>query len=108
MVDGAHLVVAAFDSQGRTVDQRLGDGFTRFGKNSAERVAGYAHPNGCGFHVQALEVGETNRLQPLDGKTDLGEVPHWDALRLKIGCLRDARDLAAAPGSGQGRLLLLK
>jgi hypothetical protein len=88
------------DHQHLICDQRLRDCRSGAGENPCERGARHAHPLGGRLLVQALEVGETQRLQLVEPEVLDDETVDGLTDRLECSFAADATDPAGFLGSG--------
>lgn len=85
--------VAAFDAEGFSVDEGVGDFFMRGVDDAAEGLARDVHAVGGVLLVQAFVVGQTHGFEFVVGEDDFFERGQGDALRLKEAAARHPADL---------------
>ena len=85
--------IAAFDAEGFSVDEGVGDFFMRGVDDAAEGLARDVHAVGGVLLVQAFVVGQTHGFEFVVGEDDFFERGQGDALRLKEAAARHPADL---------------
>jgi hypothetical protein len=91
---------AALDGEGGALDQGPGHRPASLGEHPAEGGPGDAHPAGGLLVVEALQVGQAQGLEPVQGHPVALEAGEGDPRRLEDPGAEGGVDASAASGSG--------
>jgi hypothetical protein len=82
------LVAAAFDVDGLSVEERIGDGFAPALQNSSESCPGNSHLTAGLFVRHIQKIGKPDCLAFIDRQADLFQFVEGDSARFEIADLR--------------------
>jgi hypothetical protein len=80
-----HADRSAFDLEGLSVGQRVGDLTVGGHQDAAEGRTRNAHPLGGLFLIEPFQVGQPDRFELIERENDLDQFARWNPCRMENG-----------------------